>query len=49
MKNDDLNKKDIRRGDDEVYNKIRAAREMEGNKDNLIYLGSIERYDDLEK
>lgn len=49
MKNDDLNKKDIRRGDDEVYNKIRAAREMEGNKDNLIYLGSIERYDDLKK
>ena len=49
MENNDLNKKDIRRGDDEVYNKIRAAREMEGNKDNLIYLGSIERYDDLEK
>lgn len=49
MKNDDLNKKDIRRGDDEVYNKIRAAREMEGNKDNLIYLGSIEKYDDLKK
>lgn len=49
MKNNDLNKKDIRRGDDEVYNKIRAAREMEGNKDNLIYLGSIERYDDLKK
>ena len=49
MKNNDLNKKDIRRGDDEVYNKIRAAREMEGNKDNLIYLGSIEKYDDLKK
>ena len=49
MKNNDLNKKDIRRGDDEVYNKIRAAREMEGSKDNLIYLGSIERYDDLKK
>lgn len=49
MKNNDLNKKDIRRGDDEVYNKIRAAREMEGNKDNLIYLGSIEKYTDLKK
>ena len=49
MKNNDLNKKDIRRGDDEVYNKIRAAREMEGNKDNLIYLGSIEKYADLKK